>query len=72
MPNYKLKYINVLSNQPLQILKQLTGISERLSRNSSSEITFKESKHQYEDALRKVVLKVNLVIETQQHLPTKK
>ena len=49
-----------MSNQPLQILKQLTGISGRLSRNSSSELTFKESKHQYEDALRKSGFKSKL------------
>ena len=49
-----------MSNQLLQILKQLTGISDRLSRNSSSELIFKESKHQYEDALRKSGLKSKL------------
>ena len=72
-PNDELKYINVLSNRPPQILKQLTTtISDTLSRNSSSELIFNESKHQYEDALRKNGLKVNLFIATQQHLPTKK
>ena len=34
-PNDELKYINVFSNQPPQILKQLTTTnSQRLSRNS--------------------------------------
>ena len=41
-PNDELKYINVLSNHPPQILKQLTvTISDRLSRNSSNELIFK-------------------------------
>ena len=53
-PNDELKYINVLSNHPPQILKQLnTTINDRLSRNSSSELIFNESKHQYENASRK-------------------
>ena len=53
-PNDELNYINVFSNYPPQILKQLTTtISDRLSRNSSSELIFNESKHQYEDALSK-------------------
>ena len=39
--NDELKYINVLSTHPSQILKQLTTIiSDRLSRNSSSELIF--------------------------------
>ena len=43
-PNNELKYINVLSNHPPQILKQLTvTISDRLSRNSSNELIFNES-----------------------------
>ena len=41
-PNDELKYINVLSNHPPQILKELTvTISDRLSRNSSNELIFK-------------------------------
>ena len=48
-PSDELKYINILSNQPLQSFNQLTTtISDTLSRNSSSELIFKESKHQYE------------------------
>ena len=40
-PNDKLKHMNVLSNHPPRILKQLTTtISDRLSRNSSSELIF--------------------------------
>ena len=42
--NDEFKYINVLSNHPHQILKQLTTtISKRLSRNSSSEPRILES-----------------------------
>ena len=60
-PNDELKYINVLSNHPPQILKQLTiTISDRLSRNSSSELIFNESKHQYENASRKSGFKSKL------------
>ena len=52
--NDELKYIYVLSNHPPQILKQLsTTISDRLSRNSSSELLFNELKHQYKEALIK-------------------
>ena len=44
-----------------QILSQLTtSISDRPSRNSSSELIFNESKHQYEDALRKSGFKTEL------------
>ena len=40
-PNDKLKHMNVLFNHPPRILKQLiTTISDRLSRNSSSELIF--------------------------------
>ena len=59
--NDELKSINVLSNHQPQILKQLiTTISDRLSRNSSSELIFNESKHQYEDALRTCGFKTQL------------
>ena len=48
-PNDELKNISVLSNHPPQILKQLTTtISDRLSRNSSSDLIFNKSKIQYE------------------------
>ena len=60
-PNDELKHINVLSNHPPQILKQLTtAISDRISKNSSSELIFNESKHQHEDALRKSGFKSEL------------
>ena len=45
-PSNELKCINVLSNQPPQILKQLTTtISNKLSKNSSSELISNESIH---------------------------
>ena len=70
-PYKKLKY-NVLSNHPSQILKQLTTtISDRLSRNSSSELIFNESKHQYEDALNKCDFKNKLTYKDLT-APTKK
>ena len=60
-PNDELKYINVLSKHPPQILKQVTTkISDRLSRNSSSKLIFNEAKHQYEDALSKSGFKTEL------------
>ena len=44
-PNDELKYINVSSNHPPQIIKQLANtINDRLSTNSSSEKVFNESK----------------------------
>ena len=50
-----------MSNHPPQILKQLTtAISDRISKNSSSELIFNESKHQHEDALRKSGFKSEL------------
>ena len=52
--NDELKYINVSSSHPPQILKQFTTtISNRLSRNSLRELIFNESKHQHEGALSK-------------------
>ena len=72
-PNDELKYINVLSNHPPQILKQLTTtISDRLSRNSSSELIFNESKHQYEDALSKSGFKSELTYKDSTAPTTKK
>ena len=69
--NDELKYINVFSNHPPHILKQITTtISDTFSRNSSGEFFFNESKHQYEDTLKKVVLKLKLLIKTHQHLLT--
>ena len=59
--NDELKYINVLSTHLPQILKQLTTtISDRLSRNSSSELIFNESKQRFKDALRKSGFKTEL------------
>ena len=72
-PNDELKYINVLSNHPPQILKQLTTtIGDRLSRNSSSELIFNESKHQYEDALSKSGFKTELTYKDSTAPTTKK
>ena len=59
--NDDLKYISDLSNHPPQILKQLTTtISNKLLRNSLSELIFNESKHQYENALSKSGFKTEL------------
>ena len=60
-PNDELKYINVSSNHPPQIIKQLVNtINGRLSANSSSEKVFNESKSYYEDALNKSGYKTQL------------
>ena len=51
-PNDEFKHITVLSNHPPHIIMQLLNIiNDRLSRNSSSEKEFNESKIYYEDAL---------------------
>ena len=53
-PNDKLIYIDVSSNHPPQIKKQLTKIiSDRLSRNSSNADIFNNTKLEYEEALTK-------------------
>ena len=53
-PNDKLIYIDVSSNHPPQIKKQLTKIiSDRLSRNSSNADIFNNTKLEYEKALKK-------------------
>ena len=53
-PNDKLIYIDVSSNHPPQIKKQLTKIiSDRLSRNSSNADMFNSTKLEYEQALIK-------------------
>ena len=52
-PNDPLLYINVKSNHPPQIIKQLpTSIAQRLSDNSANEQIFEECKPEYEEALR--------------------
>ena len=72
-PNDELKYINVLSNHPPQILQQLTtAINDRLSRNSSSELIINDSKHQYEDALSKSGFKTELTYKDSTAPTTKK
>ena len=53
-PNDKLIYIDVSSNHPPQIKKQLTKIiSDRLSQNSSNADIFSNTKLEYEEALKK-------------------
>ena len=53
-PNDKLIYIDVSSNHPPQIKKQLTKIiSDRLSRNSSNAGIFNNTKLEYQEALKK-------------------
>ena len=52
-PSDKLIYIDVSSNHPPQIKKQLTKIiSERLSRSSSNADIFNNTKSKYEEALK--------------------
>ena len=53
-PNDQLIYIDVSSNHPPQIKWQLTKIiSDRLSRNSSNADIFKNTKLEYQEALKK-------------------
>ena len=52
-PNDKLQYINVLSNHPPQIIKQLPQIiNDRLSANSSNKEIFDSTKDEYENSLK--------------------
>ena len=52
--NYKLIYIDISSNHPPQIKKQLTKIiSDRLSRSSSNADIFNNIKLRYEEAMKK-------------------
>ena len=52
-PNDQLLYINISSNHPPQIIKQLpTSISNRLSNTSSNKQVFERSKGEYEKVLR--------------------
>ena len=53
-PNDQLYYVNILSNHPPQIIKQLPiSISNRLSNNSSNKQVFDKPKGEYEKVLRK-------------------
>jgi len=53
-PDDETKYINVDSDHPPNIIKQLPiSIERRLSSISSSEVIFNESKQHYQEALRK-------------------
>ena len=53
-PGYETKYINVQSNHPPNILKQVPISNEkRLSTISSSEEVFEQSKSHYQEALRR-------------------
>ena len=64
-PNDKLKYINVSSNHPPQIIKQLPDIiNDRLSANSSNKEIFDKSKADYEKGLRESGYNPNLNFQT--------
>ena len=53
-PNDELLYININSNRPPQMLKQIPIlIKNRLNQNSSNENVFNSSKRIFEDALKK-------------------
>ena len=67
-PNDKLIYIDVSSNHPSQIEKQLTKIiSNRLSRNSSNADVFNNTKLEYEEALKKCGHKTKLTYTPPNH-----
>ena len=76
-PDEETNYINIDSDHPPVILKQLPlSIEKRLSAISSSEPVFNESKAYYQDALRKSghnhVLKYNPPRETRERRPRKR
>ena len=71
--NDELKYINVFSNHPPHILKQITTtISDSFSRNSSGEFFFNESKHQYEETLKKSGFKTKITYKDSPALTNRK
>ena len=56
-PNDKLLYVNLSSNHPPQIIKQLSNsISESLSKIFSNQEIFNTIKVEYKDALKKLVI----------------
>ena len=60
-PNNEPKYIDISSNHPPQVLKQLPkSIEKRLSEISSSKEIFDNSKHLYEKALQESGFKEKL------------
>ena len=64
-PNDLLLYVNISSNHPPQIVKQLLiSISKRLSNNSSNKQVFDMSKGEYEKALRESGYKDVILIYT--------
>lgn len=66
-PNDNLYYINILSNHPPNIIKQLpVSIADRLSQNSSSERIFNKAKTEYENALRKCGYQTELKFKSPQ------
>ena len=70
--NDKLLYINTSSNHPQQIIKQLPiSINKRLSKNSSNERIFNESKQNYIEALEKSGYK-NINLSFKKLVPPKK
>ena len=72
-PIDKLIYIDVSSNHPPQIKKQVTKIiSDRLSRNSSNGDTFNNTKLEYEKALKKCGHTTNLTYTPPDHEQNKK
>ena len=67
-PNDKLIYIDVSSNHPPQIKKQLTKIiSDMLSRNSSNAGIFNNTTLEYEEALKKCGHTTKLTYTTPNH-----
>ena len=60
-PDNKISYINVQSNHPPNIIKQLPkSIEQRLSNNSSNETIFNEASPLYEKALSEAAYDVKL------------
>ena len=60
-PNDKLLYVNLSSNHPPQIIKQLSNsISESLSKIFSNQEIFNTIKVEYKDALKKLGYNIDL------------
>ena len=64
-------YINIFSNHPPNIIKNLPGnISERINNLSGDETTFNKSKDLYNNALAKSGFEHKITFQKQQNTPT--
>ena len=71
-PDNNSLYINILSNHPPNIIKNLPGnISKRINNLSADEATFNKCKDLYNNALAESGFKHKITFQKQQNTPTK-